>query len=197
MEKNEILAIEMSIDRRGEFYLNYIQSLKLLKQTDEKYDSKSKKSEMYYDLPLPMSSEDYLGYGQQEHHADISEYRYVIDNFDLMLAGLDSEKYTKESLVTKIVSQLKKEFTYFKNDNLAFLDGVSLATFLSTQSNKEDFERNTEKLGFVILVVFEQPIEAIRVLLKDLELRVPLNNGEEGHPVCIPSQKLQRQIQTS
>jgi len=91
---------------------------------------------------------------------------------------------------------LKKELSYFKKENITFVDSSYLASQLAFNTPKENLKRNLEKMGFVALVTFDQPIDAIRVYMKDIEISVPLNNGEEGSPVYIPSEKLKATVNT-
>ena len=52
----------------------------------------------------------------------------------------------------------------------------------------------TEKLGLIVLIHFEQPIDAIRLYLKETKLDLSLIGGEQGSPTIIPSSKFSQQI---
>jgi len=41
----------------------------------------------------------------------------------------------------------------------------------------------------IVLIHFEQPIDSIRLYLKDTKLNLSLNDGTEGSPIIIPSSK--------
>ena len=60
-----------------------------------------------------------------------------------------------------LISQIKKEFNfkYFKTENIAFVDQLGLLPYLKTQI--PNFNNEIEKLGLVVIICFEQPIDAI------------------------------------
>ena len=58
----------------------------------------------------------------------------------------------------------------------------------------QNFRHDIEKLGLGVLICFEQPIDAIRLYLKDVKLNLRLIGGEEGFPIIIPSANLIKSV---
>jgi hypothetical protein len=56
--------------------------------------------------------------------------------------------------------------------------------------NAENLDGNLSKLGRVVCIKLENPLDAIALLTDDCKLSLPLNNGTNDHPFIYPSKKL-------
>jgi hypothetical protein len=122
---------------------------------------------------------------------EIKETQSILEKFDLIMIGLDPN-ISKRIHTQLIVTQFKKAQLKFKTESIAFIDCHSLLVYL--KHNLPSFNHDYDQVGLCAVMTFDQPIDAIRVYLKDLKMNLKLVGGEEGFPICIPSANLIKQV---
>ena len=140
-EAKEVIAVELAVDKVGEFYIQYYFTKSSL---DEKFalldKDKQKLFGKFYDLPINLNELKDLGINIRNEETYEKEFKAnkammgenrKLDNFDLVITGLDWVEYTKEELNDILIQEFIKYFGEFDKSNLVFLDSISLLNFVN------------------------------------------------------------------
>ena len=125
-------------------------------------------------------------YSKQDYVSDTSHVGYAIrNNFHFFLAGLDPyQKGLKNLLVKEIRDKLGK----VSPDDIILIDKNSLLANLLLLD--PGCESNIDSYNRTACVKLQNETDALKLILGEVSLVLPLSNGHYGSPIIIPSSDL-------
>ena len=140
-EEKDPIAVELAVDKVGEFYIQYYFTKPSLDERISQWDKdKQRLFGKFYDLPINLNELKDLGISVRNEETYEKEFKAnkammgenrKLDNFDLIITGLDCVEYTKEELNDMLIQEFIKHFGEFDKSNLVFLDSISLLNFVN------------------------------------------------------------------
>jgi len=118
-----------------------------------------------------------------------------ISGFHLFIAGLDITRYTKAQIRKAVFEELNRKVGKISMENIQFIDPHSLLNRIYIESNSwEKADEIMRKYGLVCIVKFNEIMDAIKLLVNDTNLRLPLCNETEKVNI-LPSKLLVKYIE--
>ena len=196
----DIIAVELNVDKASEFYLEYYFSPKKLNDRLDELNSLSVKMfGQFFDMPVKLSimQELNVNLSNIEHHSKrVKTYKPMsskdgtIRFFDIMITGIDIVEYSKSGIFDLLVKQLAVHYKDFDQHKILFLDSLSLLNMVNNWKIIRDNDNAMEKLGMVVLLRFKKVEDALKFYTKEKTLCLPLNDGTKGHPNILLSDKI-------
>jgi len=157
------ITVESGVDAKGEQYVDYNYD-----------DSESTKLLQVGVLHKQKRDSQTTLMGKQRIVKGKSD---IVDNFHLFLVGLDLSSFTKSQLKVLIHEELNRKAGKILIDSVQFIDTHSLLNKIYTESNSwEKAYEIMRKCGSVCIVRFEEIMDAIKLLVNDVTLRLPLSS---------------------
>ena len=176
-----VVTVESGVDVKGEQYVDYI------------YDNSDATKLLQIGVLGKHKKGMQLSYSDKQWAAKVK--MSAVENFHLFLLGLDLFNYTKAQLRTAIYDDINRKAGKITVDNIQFIDSHSLVNKIYIESNSwEKAEEVIKKYGLVCIVKFDEIMDAIKLLLGDVTLRLPLcQEADRIH--IIPSKSLMKYIE--
>lgn len=110
---------------------------------------------------------------------------HVRNSFHFFLAGLSPYK---KGLKEIIVNEIQLKLGPVLSDEIILIDKNSLIANIMLIDTKA--ETNIESYHRIVCVKLENETDAIKLILGEVTLQLPLSNGRLGSPIIIPSAEL-------
>ncbi|KRX09647.1 hypothetical protein PPERSA_09317 [Pseudocohnilembus persalinus] len=175
-----------TLDREGQSYIEYIYGEANCQRKDRKWEENS--------------LNHYRIYTEQEYTKFINSpclKAGLQNNFDLFIIGLDSTNFSARELLQDIYSRLTTVVGEVQPQHIMLLDSETVKAEIYKQPDYmtiPHLEENFNQLGRGIIVKFNNVLDALALMVGEININVPLYDGSTGKPNIYPSAQLQQNL---